>query len=89
MTKAESARFEELEAKIEVLRAKIETLSTKPAPAPRKVWINPHRNEVPSIAEIVNWRREWAAANPGFTQSAIEAAEVEFKANWFAARNAA
>ena len=89
MTKQESARFEALEAQIKELSSKIEALSAKPAPAPRKVWVNPHRNEVPSIAEIVEWRRSWAKANPGFTQSAIEAAELEFKATWFAARHAA
>jgi hypothetical protein len=96
MTKAELAtlaqlvdQIEALSAKLVALETKIEALSTKPTPAPRKVWINPHRGEMPTIAEIVAWRKGWAAANPGFTQAQIEAAEAEFKSEWFAARSAA
>lgn len=88
MTKQETARFEELESQIAELRSKIEAL-TKPVAAPRKVWVNPHAGEIPTIAEIVEWRRSWAKANPGFTQSAIEAGEVEFKAAWHAQHQAA
>lgn len=96
MTKAELAtlaqlvdQIEALSAKLVALETKIEALSTKPVAVPRKVWVNPHRGEVPSIAEIVAWRKGWAAANPGFTQSAIEAAEAEFKAAWHAQHQAA